>query len=304
VVGGIVTGIRTIITKTKSTMSVATLEDLQGSIEIVVFPRLYEQTAATWAEGAILLVSGRVDHRGEEVSLLADLVVPWDEAVAKGPEAFGREVAAGDRGAVRRRPNGANGQRNGGGDGGGGNGHGPGARQPVAVGPGVPTASAVGLAAVGVPSVSPLRAGVHSAPDEPVGLPAIRPADPIPTYAEPPGFAAAEADVPDEPALPDEARAAAASAAREPSRPLEAPPGGVLHVHFARAAGSDRVLAAMESFRAVMREHPGPTRVVVHVPAPGGSALPLELRGVMYDAELLAEVRRRLGDGIVDLSLG
>jgi hypothetical protein len=60
----------------------------------------------------------------------------------------------------------------------------------------------------------------------------------------------------------------------------------------------------MESFRAVMRERPGPTRVVVHVPAPGGSALPLELRGVMYDAELLAEVRRRLGDGIVDLSLG
>ena len=33
---------------------------------------------------------------------------------------------------------------------------------------------------------------------------------------------------------------------------------------------------------------PGGTRVVVHVPAPGGSALPMELRGVAYDAELLA----------------
>ena len=51
----------------------ATLEDLQGTIEVVVFPKMYEQTAATWAEGAILLVAGRVDHRGEEVSLLADL---------------------------------------------------------------------------------------------------------------------------------------------------------------------------------------------------------------------------------------
>jgi hypothetical protein len=182
------------------------------------------------------------------------------------------------------------------------------------VGPGLPAASAVGVGAdsrgstatptVGVPSVSPLRGAARAGPDDRAALPAIRPADPIPTYAEPPGFAAADADVPDEPALPDEARAAAASAAREPSRPLEAPAGGVLHVHFARSAGSDRVLAAMESFRAVMREHPGPTRVVVHVPAPGGSALPLELRGVMYDAELLAEVRRRLGDGIVDLSLG
>ena len=111
VVGGIVVATRTVITRTRSTMSVVTLEDLQGSIEVVVFPRLYEQTGPIWQEGAILLVAGRVDHRGEEVSLLADVVVPWDEAVTRGPEAFAREVAAGDRGAPRR-------------------------RQPVAVGPG------------------------------------------------------------------------------------------------------------------------------------------------------------------------
>ena len=97
VIGGIVVGSRTVITRTRSTMSVVTLEDLQGSIEVVVFPRLYEQTGPTWQDGAILLVAGRVDHRGEEVSLLADVVVPWDEAVARGPEAFAREVAAGDR---------------------------------------------------------------------------------------------------------------------------------------------------------------------------------------------------------------
>ena len=64
VVGGIVVGARTVVTRTRSTMSVVTLEDLQGSIEVVVFPRLYEQTAPIWAEGAILLVAGRVDHRG------------------------------------------------------------------------------------------------------------------------------------------------------------------------------------------------------------------------------------------------
>src|SRR4051812_35232745 len=103
VVGGIVVGSRTVITRTRSTMAVVTMEDLQGSIEVVVFPRLYEQTGPTWQEGAILLVAGRVDHRGEEVSLLADVVVPWDEAVTRGPEAFAREVAAGDRGAPRRR---------------------------------------------------------------------------------------------------------------------------------------------------------------------------------------------------------
>ncbi|HEY8799227.1 MAG TPA: DNA polymerase III subunit alpha, partial [Candidatus Limnocylindrales bacterium] len=69
VIGGIVTGFRTVITKSRSTMGVATLEDLQGTIEVVVFPRLYETTAGTWTEGTILLVAGRIDHRGEEVSL-------------------------------------------------------------------------------------------------------------------------------------------------------------------------------------------------------------------------------------------
>jgi len=44
--------------------------------------------------------------------------------------------------------------------------------------------------------------------------------------------------------------------------------------------------------------------VVFHIPAPGGGTLPLEIRsGVAYDAELLAEVHRRLGEGLVRLEL-
>jgi hypothetical protein len=62
----------------------------------------------------------------------------------------------------------------------------------------------------------------------------------------------------------------------------------------------------METFRALLRERPGGTRVVLHVPGPGGSAtLPMELsRRVAYDTELVSEVRRRLGDGVVSLSIG
>ena len=48
-----------------STMGVATLEDLQGTMEVIVFPKVFEQTRADWAEDAILLVAGRVDHKGE-----------------------------------------------------------------------------------------------------------------------------------------------------------------------------------------------------------------------------------------------
>src|SRR3989442_10899382 len=85
-------------------MAIVTMEDLQGTAEVVVFPRLYEQTGPTWREGEILLVAGRVDHKGEEISLLADLVVEWDKAAAAGPDAFARQVAVSDRGGGRRRP--------------------------------------------------------------------------------------------------------------------------------------------------------------------------------------------------------
>jgi DNA polymerase III subunit alpha len=321
VIGGIVTGVRMILTKAKATMAVATLEDLQGTLEVVVFPRTYEQTAGTWREGAILLVAGRVDHRGEEASLLADGVWDWDVVADRGAEAFAREVGALDRRAPRRGPNGAgNGRDRSGGNGhgnGSGNGNGSAGGRPVGdpahaganggsrgVGPGP-------LPGPGALTGSPAAAGPASSTDDGGGtvaaLPRLVPATPFPTYAEPPDLVqaatSAGADETDLTALPDEARAAAAAAAEAPSRPLEARADATLHVSFAREAGADRIVTAMQVVKSLLRERPGATRVVVHVPAPGGSALPMELRGVAYDAELVAEVRRRAGDGVIELHL-
>jgi hypothetical protein len=108
----------------------------------------------------------------------------------------------------------------------------------------------------------------------------------------------------DEPAVPDEARARiVGEAAADPQ--LEAGPDVVLHVRFEGSAGSDRLVSAMETVKVLLRDRPGATRVVIHVPTPGeGRSLPMELRwGVAYDTELVAEVRRRLGEGIVVLRL-
>ncbi len=161
VVGGIVTGVRTVITKAKATMAIVTIEDLQGSIEVVVFPRLYEQTTGTWRDGEILLIAGRVDHKGEDVSLLADLAVDWDEAAASGPDAFAQQVAAGERGGGGRRGAGGNGHGSG-----NGSGYGNGTRPLVAVGPGQAAAVSVGAGAGPVvPFVSPRRAGRGHAPE-------------------------------------------------------------------------------------------------------------------------------------------
>ena len=60
----------------------------------------------------------------------------------------------------------------------------------------------------------------------------------------------------------------------------------------------------MEELRAVFKDRPGATRVVFHIPGERGSTLPMEVRGgVAYDAELVAEVRRRLGEGLVRLEV-
>ena len=72
-------------------MLVATLEDLQGSVEVVVFPKVFEQTAQSWADDSVVLVTGRIDRRDESPQILCEAVHQWDDAVRMGPMAFGAE---------------------------------------------------------------------------------------------------------------------------------------------------------------------------------------------------------------------
>jgi hypothetical protein len=89
--GGIIQSSRRVITRAGSTMLVATLEDLQGSVEVVVFPKVFEQTANSWADDSIVLVTGRIDRRDESPQVLCEAVHQWDDAVRMGPIAFGAE---------------------------------------------------------------------------------------------------------------------------------------------------------------------------------------------------------------------
>ena len=82
-------------------MLVATLEDLTGSVEVVVFPKVYEQTAPAWSDDSIVLVSGRLDRRDEAPQILCEAVWSWEDATRMGVEAFGverdRALARGER---------------------------------------------------------------------------------------------------------------------------------------------------------------------------------------------------------------
>ena len=62
----IVTKVRMKVTKSNSTMAFMTVEDLFGSLEILVFPKTLAEYAAFVVEGKILKIEGRVSFREEE----------------------------------------------------------------------------------------------------------------------------------------------------------------------------------------------------------------------------------------------
>jgi DNA polymerase-3 subunit alpha len=85
VVAGMVAWIRPHITKNDKPMAFVHLEDLQGSIEVVVFPSVYEGTRELWEPDKILVVKGRVDVRGREPKIICESVQDY-VVVSEVPE--------------------------------------------------------------------------------------------------------------------------------------------------------------------------------------------------------------------------
>ncbi|MCL5946917.1 MAG: DNA polymerase III subunit alpha, partial [Chloroflexi bacterium] len=73
-IAGMLTTSRTIATKSGQPMLYATIEDLSGTIEVTVFPRLYENTRQLWEANYILLITGRLDQRNDSYQVVCDSV--------------------------------------------------------------------------------------------------------------------------------------------------------------------------------------------------------------------------------------
>ena len=74
VIGGMITDVRQITTRKGDSMGFVRLEDLQGSIEVTVFPKLFRDCRAMWTAEKIVIVRGRVDIRAGKVGILAETV--------------------------------------------------------------------------------------------------------------------------------------------------------------------------------------------------------------------------------------
>ncbi len=71
---GLVAAYRTTQTKKGDQMAFVTLEDIQGSVDVVVFPKMWEQARSLWQRDKIVLVRGKVDARGRKPSIICDSV--------------------------------------------------------------------------------------------------------------------------------------------------------------------------------------------------------------------------------------
>ena len=73
-VAGLVTNVRPYVTKTGKPMGFVTMEDIQGNIELVLFPRTWEKTREQLAVGQIIIVDGKVDTSNTPPKVLVDMV--------------------------------------------------------------------------------------------------------------------------------------------------------------------------------------------------------------------------------------
>ncbi len=72
VVAGLLAEVRTVTTKKGEQMAFCRLEDLQGSVDITVFPQLFREKRDLWKPDKIVIVWGKADPRNGRISVVAD----------------------------------------------------------------------------------------------------------------------------------------------------------------------------------------------------------------------------------------
>jgi len=72
VIGGMIADIRKINTRNGSKMAFVILEDLTGSIELVLFPKTLKDTESFWVKDKVVKVTGKVNSRNGELKFSVD----------------------------------------------------------------------------------------------------------------------------------------------------------------------------------------------------------------------------------------
>ena len=82
-IGGLITGISRKVSRQGSSWAIVTVEDLEGSLEVLFFANTYNQYALTLVEDRIVTIRGRVDRREDQVRFSAVEMSTLD--ISSGP---------------------------------------------------------------------------------------------------------------------------------------------------------------------------------------------------------------------------
>lgn len=78
-IGGLISSVRSIVTKSGTKMAFVKLEDKTSEAEVIIFPNLFEQVGAKLVQDAVVRVSGKVSARDRDGNLTSDVKMIADE---------------------------------------------------------------------------------------------------------------------------------------------------------------------------------------------------------------------------------
>lgn len=100
IVGGIITDIRTILTKSNAKMAFVKIENKVAEQEIIVFPSVYEQFGGKLVQDNVIKVTGRVNARDKDgnivpdVKILAESIEVISDDILENYQSTGQKMAA------------------------------------------------------------------------------------------------------------------------------------------------------------------------------------------------------------------
>lgn len=91
----LVRAVKQVTTKKGDLMAFAQVEDLTGSSEVIIFPKLYAASRALWQTGSLVVIKGKSEERGDKFQIIAESAAEYDpkaktESPAKANSADGQ----------------------------------------------------------------------------------------------------------------------------------------------------------------------------------------------------------------------
>jgi DNA polymerase III subunit alpha len=85
-IGGLITAVARKVSKRGDSWAIVTVEDLEGSVDVMFFPASYQLYALQLVEDTIVVIKGRLDRRDESPQVIAsELSVPDTSQASSGP---------------------------------------------------------------------------------------------------------------------------------------------------------------------------------------------------------------------------